>query len=155
MSHAGGYLLRAGLGGMAVALVLSCKNVDDPPTPAAIGGSWRYTETLTDDLYQLNCADTGSYSFEQDGPKFSGRYVQSGICHSGTSAFFNTGHGLVTDGSVTNIRVKFTAGTTCTYTGLLSPAGDAVSSGTGICEFMDSATSRPYAVQIDWEMSRQ
>src|SRR5690242_9476845 len=117
MLHARGWLLRAGLGGIAVAAVLSCKNVDDPPAPAAIGGSWQYTETLADDLYQLTCSDTGVYTFNQNGPKFSGRYVQSGICDNQGTKFFNTGHGLVTDGSVTNIRLQFTASELCTYTG--------------------------------------
>ena len=72
MLHAHGWLLRAGLGAMAVAAVLSCRNVEDPPAPAAIGGSWQYTETLADNLFQITCADTGVYTFNQDGSKFSG-----------------------------------------------------------------------------------
>ncbi|HWH03254.1 MAG TPA: hypothetical protein VN674_06155 [Gemmatimonadales bacterium] len=155
MSHAVTWLLRAGLGGIAVAAVLSCKNVDDPPAPAAIAGSWQYTETLSDNLFQITCADTGVYTFNQDGPKFSGNYVQSGICENQGSKFFNTGHGPVTNGSVTNVRLQFTASELCSYTGQLSAAHDAVNAGTGICDFVDSSTSRHYSMQITWQMTRQ
>lgn len=155
MFHARGWLFRAGFGGIAVAVVLSCKNVDEPPAPAVIGGAWQYTETLADNLFQITCADTGNYTFNQDGPKFTGMYVQSGTCHNGTTKFFNTGHGQVTDGTVTNIRLQFTAGGLCAYTGQLSAAHDAVNAGTGICDFVDSSTSRHYSLQINWEMTRQ
>lgn len=155
MSHARAYLFRAGLGGIAVAAVLSCKNVDEPPAPAVIGGAWQYTETLADNLFQITCADTGNYTFTQNGSTFSGNYVQSGICQNGTTKFFNTGHGLVTDGTVNNIRLQFTAGTLCAYTGQLSAARDAVTAGTGVCDFVDSSTARHYSLQITWEMTRQ
>ncbi|HZH42026.1 MAG TPA: hypothetical protein VFD85_13505 [Gemmatimonadales bacterium] len=154
MSHHMGYLLRAGLGGMAVALVLSCKNVDEPLAPAAIDGDWRYTETLDDQLDQLTCADTGTYTFEQSGSKFTGHYTQTGICHNGSTKFVNAGVGQVTDGAVTDVHVQFTAGAICTYGGRLSAAHDAVSAGTGICDYVDSATSHHYSVQVKWEMSR-
>lgn len=149
-----GILLRAGLGGIAVAAVLSCKNVDDLPKPAAIDGDWRYTENLVDQLHQLTCADTGKYTFNQDGPKFTGNYMQTGICRSGSNKFVNAGVGLVTDGAVTDVHVQFTAGAICTYGGRLSAAHDAVSAGTGICSYVDSTTSQHYSVQITWEMSR-
>src|SRR5215469_10805874 len=150
MGHVCGYLVRAGLGGIAVAAALSCRNVDDPPAPAVIDGGWQYTETLADNLFQITCADTGSYTFTQDGPKFTGNYVQSGVCKNGTTKFFNTGHGLVTDGTVSNVRLQFTAGTLCAYTGQLSAARDAVNAGTGVCDFVDSSTARHYSLQINW-----
>ncbi|HEX4633574.1 MAG TPA: hypothetical protein VH163_07075 [Gemmatimonadales bacterium] len=154
MSHLRGYLLRAGLGGIAVTAMLSCKDIESVPTPAAIDGDWRYSETLVDQLNQLTCADTGTYTFTQNGGKFTGLYAQTGICHSGTTKFVNAGHGLVTDGAVTDVHLQFIAGTDCTYGGRLSAAHDAVSAGTGVCDYVDSTTSRHYSVQINWEMTR-
>lgn len=148
-----GFLLRASLGSLVVA-ALSCKNVEDLPSPAAIDGAWRYTETLTDQLDQLTCTDTGTYTFSQEGRKFTGIYEQTGICHSGAAIYVNAGRGLVTDGAVTDVRLQFTAGAVCTYGGRLSAARDAVSAGTGICAYVDSTTSRHYSVQINWEMTR-
>ena len=143
--------------GLLVALSLACRNVDAVDPPAVIDGNWLYHETLVDNLYGLTCADTGTYTFTQSGPKFSGSYVQTGKCHNGSDprVLGNSGHGQVTDGSVTSVHVQFTAGGTCTYEGLLSNAKDAVNSGTGICQFVDSATSRPYSMQITWTMSKQ
>lgn len=154
MSHVRGYPVRAGLGGIAVALLLSCKNVEDPPTPAAIGGTWQYHETMADDLFNVTCADTGTYTFTQEGGKFSGTFVQTGKCRSGGTSYFNTGHGLVTNGTVTDVRLEFTAGDLCAYAGQLSMAHDAVNEGTGLCDFVDSASARHYSLQINWSMTR-
>src|SRR4029077_8359160 len=136
MSPLGGYFFRVALGGLAVRALISCKNVEAPPTPANIGGTWSYTEALTESVFGISCADTGTYSFTQDGAKFGGNYVQTGKCRSGGSVAFNTGHGPVTNGSVTTIRVQFTADSLCSYTGLLSNARDAVAQGTGLCDFI-------------------
>ena len=60
MSPLGGYVFRIAAGGLAVAALISCKNVDEPPAPAVIGGTWVYTETLADNLFDVTCADTGT-----------------------------------------------------------------------------------------------
>ena len=133
----------------------SCKNVDDPPTPAAVAGTWLYHETLADNLYQVTCADTGTYTFTQDGPKVAGMFVQTGRCHSDGVTLLNDGHGWITNGTVSNIRLQFTAADLCSYTGLLSTAHDAVTAGTGVCDFVDSSSARHYSLQITWEMTRQ
>src|SRR5579864_4944929 len=155
MPSARGTVLPILIGGAVIGVLLSCRNVDDLPAPADIAGGWVYTETLADNLFQVTCADTGTYTFNQDGPKFSGNFVQSGICRNGTAKFYNTGHGLVTGGSVTNVRLQFTAADLCAYTGQLSATHDAVSAGTGLCDFVDSTSGRHYSLAINWSMARQ
>jgi len=148
-------MCRVGRCAILVAVLAGCKNVDDPPTPAAIAGTWLYHEILADNLYDVTCVDTGTYTFTQDGGKVGGMFVQTGKCTSGGSQAFNDGHGLITDGTVTDVRVQFTAADLCTYTGLLTPARDAVTAGTGVCDFVDSSTARHYSLAITWDMARQ
>lgn len=155
MPSARGTVLSIVFGGALIAGLVACNNVEDLPAPANIGGTWAYTETLADNLFQITCADTGSYTFNQDGPKFSGNFVQSGICRNGMTKVFNTGHGLVTGGSVTDVRLQFTAADLCAYTGQLSPARDAVNAGTGLCDFVDSSSGQHHSMTITWSMARQ
>lgn len=143
------------LSGLAALTLLSCKNVDEPPSPAAVAGTWLYHETLADNLFQVTCVDTGTYVFTQEGGKVGGTFVQTGRCRSGGTVVLNDGHGLITNGTVTNIRLQFTAADLCTYAGQLSTARDAVNSGTGLCDFVDSSSNRHYSLQITWEMTRQ
>jgi hypothetical protein len=140
---------------VTAALALACKNVDEPATPAAISGTWLYHESMVDNLYGASCADTGTYALTQNGPRFTGTFVQSGICRNGNVAVFNTGHGPVTDGVVTNIKVQFTAGTLCAYTGLLSQSHASVDAGTGLCAFVDSASGEHYNLIVSWDMVKQ
>ena len=133
----------------------SCKNVDEPPTPASVAGTWLYTESLVDNLYQVSCADTGTYIFTQDGGKVGGMFIQTGRCRANGSVLLNDGHGSITNGTVSDVRLQFTAADLCSYTGLLSTAHDAVPAGTGVCDFIDSASARHYSLQITWEMTRQ
>lgn len=137
------------------AAVISCRAMDEPLPPAAIAGTWLYTETLADQVFNVTCNDTGTYTFDQTGGKFTGFFVQTGICRSGSSKQFNDGHGQVTNGAVTSVHVQFTAADLCSYEGLLSSTRDAVSAGTGVCDFVDSSTNNHYSLQITWQMTKQ
>lgn len=154
MTAVRGFLLRALPAAVLAGVLLACHAMDDP-APAAIDGTWLYHETMIDQLYSVTCNDTGTYTFNQTGAKFTGSFVQTGRCVVAGAKQFNDGHGNVTDGSVTSVHVQFTAGGTCSYTGLLSTAHDAVNAGTGICDFVDSSTARHYSLQINWDMTRQ
>ena len=101
-------------------LGLGCTRGGTDPSVPAIAGRWAYTESITDDLFHISCADTGTYEFTQVGSAFDGTFAQVGTCRSPSGPLDNHGRGPVADGRIVGLTVRFHAAACCEYEGQLS-----------------------------------
>jgi hypothetical protein len=141
------------LAGTAAAALLGCSRDPTGPAPAQIAGNWTYHEVMTDHLQQMVCTDTGTYALVQDGARFSGRFVQTGVCASGSSRFANDGHGSVSEGVVNANAIQFKADSVCGYAGLVAASRTTVTSGRGYCTFDFQGTH--FNFDITWDAQKQ
>ena len=130
---------------------VACADTNDP-APAHVDGTWHYSEELSDRLRGLNCTDTGSYRFRQDGARFTGEYFQVGVCLGATSGFFNTDSGRLSSGLIVGNTVTFLATPMCRYEGRLTGAPPAEVAGRGYCTLDISGTT--YNFEGEWRATR-
>lgn len=139
-------------GATCAAALLACVRDPTGPAPAQIAGDWTYHEVMTDNLQQMVCTDTGTYSLVQSGARFSGRFVQTGHCVSGNSRILNSGHGPVSEGTISANAIQFKADSVCAYEGLIAASHAAVNAGRGFCQFDLQGTH--FNFDITWDAQR-
>lgn len=139
-------------GAAIAAFLLGCVRDPTGPAPAHIAGDWTYHEVMTDQLQQMVCADTGTYSLVQAGSRFSGSYVQVGHCVSGATHLANNGHGEVSEGTISANSIQFKVDSICGYAGLVAASHTSVTSGRGFCAFDFQGTH--FDFDIVWDAQR-
>ena len=139
-------------GATCAAALLACVRDPTGPAPAQIAGDWTYHEVMTDQLQQMVCTDTGTYSLVQSGARFSGRFVQTGHCVSGATHLLNSGHGSVSEGTISANSIQFKVDSICGYEGLVAASHTAVTSGRGFCAF--DLQNTHFNFDITWDAQR-
>jgi hypothetical protein len=125
------------LGAMvAVACSASCGTGAEAAAPAAVGGSWIFSESYADPINSVSCQDNGVMVFVQAGKTFTGDYVQTGACVDVFGPTDNSGPFTVTSGAVNGASLSFLSpgGVPCTYKGTATGTPPTSLAGTVTCE---------------------
>ncbi|HTR20871.1 MAG TPA: hypothetical protein VMH88_08460 [Gemmatimonadales bacterium] len=100
----------------------------------------------------MTCADTGTYDLVETAGKFTGTFVQNGVCRTTNhQAIDNSSHGRVTDGQVTGRHILFNA-TGCSYDGLIRVNDENHVAGNVVCSASPGGTTLHFSGS--WAASR-
>jgi len=122
------------------------------PGLLSLGGSWSYSETLTDQVHSISCNDAGTVNITQTNSTFTGTFNQTGLCTGPGGSADNSGSGSVTGGQVNGSNVSFQV-PFCQYQGTAS-GGNPPNRMTGTlsCSTQESGTT--FNFSGTWQASR-
>ena len=135
---------------LAAGVFFACK-AGTEPNIADISGTWQYIENVTNVPYSMSCADTGTYTLQQAGDRFVGKYFQSGKCHSPTGTVDITDSGSVTEGHVIGRSLRFRA-PFCDYDGAVDTTSGSSITGHVYCVVTDP--SKQLTFSGTWQANR-
>ena len=119
-----------------------------------ISGDWAFSEAVFDEAREFSCNNGGTFTFDQEGSRFTGTNNQVGTCTIGEDTFENSGRFIVINGSVVGMTVMFRTpeGTPCDYVGSLSGDPPIAASGTVSC--VGTNRGQPLNATGTWQMTR-
>ena len=139
-----------------IGMVGACSSHDASTAPSlSLAGNWTQGARLQEKANGQTHIHTGSFSFDQQGNRFTGSGQQTGLCHSAagdyvgplaTGALFQ-----ITDGVQQGSSVSFKSDL-CTYVGVVSADGQRID-GTAQCAYVDQGVS--FVWTGDWLADRQ
>jgi hypothetical protein len=144
-------LSRLSLVAAAAALFAGC---GDSTGPVTLGGSWSFTDAISNNQLATSCQSSASIDLTQNGNTFNGSVATgSSTCSSGTSSNTSAIDGsLFGAGQISGTSISFTDDGGCTYNGTVS--GNPVNrmSGDESCVVALSGTN--YTFTGNWQASR-